>query len=115
MSVVFLMNYTRPDIAYVVSRLSRYTQNPNREHWVALIRLLKHLKGSINWGLHYQRTPCVIEGFCDDNWVSDNDEIQSTSDYVLTLARGAISWKSSKQSIAKSTMETEFIALELAD
>ena len=42
-SVMFLMNYTRPDIAYVVSRLSRYTHNPNREHWVALIRLLKYL------------------------------------------------------------------------
>lgn len=27
-SVIFLMNYIRPDIAYVVSRLSRYTHNP---------------------------------------------------------------------------------------
>ena len=31
-SVMFLMNYTRPDIAYVVSRLSRYTHNPSSEH-----------------------------------------------------------------------------------
>ena len=53
--------------------------------------------------------------FCDANWVSDSDEIQSTSGYVFTLARGAISWKSSKQiCIAKSTMKYEFIALELA-
>ena len=31
-SVMYLMNYTRPDIAYAVSRLSRYTHNPNNEH-----------------------------------------------------------------------------------
>ncbi|CAH9139832.1 unnamed protein product [Cuscuta epithymum] len=71
-SVMFLMNYTRPDIAYAVSRLSRYTHNPSYEHWNALHRLLKYLKG-------------------------------------------AVSWKSAKQTcIARSTMEAEFIALELA-
>ncbi|KAL0356467.1 UNVERIFIED_CONTAM: Retrovirus-related Pol polyprotein from transposon RE2 [Sesamum radiatum] len=44
-SVIFLMNYTRLDIAYAVSRLSRYTHNPNKEHWDALRRLLRYLKG----------------------------------------------------------------------
>ena len=55
------------------------------------------------------------EGFCDANWVTDNDEVSSTSGYVFTLGGGAISWKSSKQTcIARSTMESEFIALDLA-
>ncbi|KAK4381706.1 Retrovirus-related Pol polyprotein from transposon TNT 1-94 [Sesamum angolense] len=89
-SVMFLMNYTRPDIAYAVSRLSRYTHNPNKDIG-------------------------VLEGFCDANWVTDNDEVSSTSGYVFTLGGGAISWKSAKQTcIARSTMESEFIALELA-
>ena len=30
-SMMFLMNYTCPDIAYAVSRLSRYTHNPAKE------------------------------------------------------------------------------------
>ncbi|KAK8704498.1 hypothetical protein V6N13_048120 [Hibiscus sabdariffa] len=69
--LMFLMNCTRPDIAYAVSRLSRYTHNPSNEHWIAIKRLLKYLR--------------------------------------------AISWKSSKQTyIARSTMESEFIALDLA-
>ncbi|KAL0367959.1 UNVERIFIED_CONTAM: Retrovirus-related Pol polyprotein from transposon TNT 1-94 [Sesamum calycinum] len=56
----------------------------------------------------------VLEGFCDANWVTDNDEVSSTSGYVFTLGGGAISWKSAKQTcIARSTMESEFIALEL--
>ncbi|XP_074287948.1 secreted RxLR effector protein 161-like [Silene latifolia] len=114
-SVMFLMNYTRPDIVYTVSRLSRYTHSPNQSHWNALYRLLKYLRGTMDWGLHYSKSSCVLEGYCDANWVSDNDEIHSTSGYVFILASGAISWKYSKQScIAKSTMESEFIALELA-
>ncbi|KAA0036921.1 ty1-copia retrotransposon protein [Cucumis melo var. makuwa] len=44
-----------------------------------------------------------------------NDEVNSTSGYVFLLGGGAISWKSTKQTcIARSTMESEFIALELA-
>ena len=47
--------------------------------------------------------------------MSDNDEVVSTSGYVFMLGGGAISWKSSKQPcLARSTMESEFIALELA-
>ena len=47
--------------------------------------------------------------------MSDNDEISSTSGYVFTLCGATISWKSAKQSvIARSTMESELIALDLA-
>ena len=113
-SVMFFMNYTRPDIAYAVSRLSRYTHNPSFEHWNALYRLLKYLKGTLDLGLHFNKFPTVLEGFCDANWVIDNDEVSSTSGYVFTLCGGAISWKSTKQTcIARFTMEFEFITLEL--
>ncbi|KAA0055836.1 ty1-copia retrotransposon protein [Cucumis melo var. makuwa] len=114
-SVMYLMNYTRPDIAYAVSRLSRYTHNPNRYHWDALRHLLRYLKGTIDYCLHFKKFPAVLEGYCDANWVTDNDEVNSTSGYVFLLGGGAISWKSTKQTcIARSTMESEFIALELA-
>ncbi len=114
-SLMFLMNYTRPDIAYAVSRLSRYTHNPDKDHWCALNRLLRYLRGTMDWGLQYVGFPQALEGYCDANWVSDNDEVSSTSGYVFTLCGGAISWKSSKQTcIARSTMESEFIALDLA-
>ncbi|KAA0026033.1 ty1-copia retrotransposon protein [Cucumis melo var. makuwa] len=114
-SVMYLMNYTRPDIAYAVSRLSRYTHNPNRYHWDALRRLLRYLKGTIDYCLHFNKFPTILEGYCDANWVIDNDEVNSTCGYVFLLGGGAISWKSTKQTcIARSTMESEFIALELA-
>lgn len=114
-SLMYLMNCTRPDIAYAVGRLSRYTSNPNSEHWDALIRVLRYLRYTLDWGIHYTKYPAVLEGYCDANWISDTNETKSTSGYVFTLAGGAVSWKSTKQTcIARSTMESEFIALDKA-
>ena len=47
---MYLMNCTRPDIAFVVGRLSRYTQSPNQDHWTSVRRVLKYLRGTINYG-----------------------------------------------------------------
>jgi len=66
-SVMFLMNFTRPDIAYAISRLSRYTHNPSQEQWNALLRLFKYLRGTINWCLYFNKFPAVLEGYCDEN------------------------------------------------
>ena len=114
-SLMFLTNCTRLDIAYTVGRLIRYTHNPSIEHWDAISRLLRYLKGTFDYGLSYCGYPTILEGYCDANWISDTDEVKPTSGYVFTLARGAVSWKSSNQTcIAKSTMESELVALKKA-
>jgi hypothetical protein len=112
-SLMYLMNCTRPDIAYSVSKLSRYTSNPGKDHWTAIIRVLRYLRYTKDYGLHYTRYPAVLEGYSDANWISDTNDSKSTSGYVFTLGGGAVSWKSTKQTcIARSTMESEFIALD---
>ena len=66
-SLMFLTNCTRLDIAYVVSRLSRYTHNPSIEYWDAISKLLRYLKGTLDFGLSYCGYPTVLEGYCDAN------------------------------------------------
>ena len=113
--LMYVMNYTRPHIAYVVSKLSRYTSNPGPDHWKAIVRVLRYLKYTQNYGFHYSKYPAVLEGYCDENWISDTKGSKSTSGYLFTLGGGAVSWKSSKKTcIARSTMESEFIALDKA-
>ncbi|GJU75512.1 hypothetical protein Tco_1272582 [Tanacetum coccineum] len=50
--LMYAMTSTRPDIVYVVGRLSRFTSNPSRQHWKAITRVFKHLKwmGILAWG-----------------------------------------------------------------
>ncbi|GJY61120.1 retrotransposon protein, putative, ty1-copia subclass [Tanacetum coccineum] len=58
---------TRPDLAYDVSMLSRYTSNPSDAHWKALTRVLHYLRYSHDYRLHYDRYPAVIEEYSDAN------------------------------------------------
>ena len=74
---------TNDSFSYTVSRLSCYTHNHSKEHWGALYRLLRYSRGTMDWFLHFSKFPAMLEGFCDVNFVSDNDEASSTSSYAL--------------------------------
>lgn len=113
--LMYAMTSTRPDIAYAVGRLSRYTSNPSTHHWQAIRRVLKYLKGTINYGLSYVGFPSVLEGYSDASWITNIEDHSSTSGWVFLLGGGAISWASKKQTcITNSTMESEFVALAAA-
>ncbi|XP_073121340.1 secreted RxLR effector protein 161-like [Henckelia pumila] len=112
-SLMYITNCTRPDIACAVNKLSRFTSNPNEVHWKALTRVLRYLRHTLEYGLHYTRYPTVFEGYIDANWIFDTKDFKSTSGYVFSIDGGAVSWRSSKQTcIARSTMKSEFIALD---
>ncbi|CAM8888778.1 unnamed protein product [Rhodiola kirilowii] len=114
-SLMYAMTSTRPDIAFVVGKLSRYTSNHSEDHWRAVHRVLRYLKGTINLGLVYSEFPSVIEVYSDASWISNEEDHSSTSGWVFLLGGGAISWASKKQTcISSSTMESEFVALATA-
>ena len=57
----------------------------------------------------------MLEGYSDASWITSESDNKSTSGWIFTLGRGAISWASKKQMcISHSTMESEFIALAAA-
>jgi hypothetical protein len=62
-----LVSTTGPDISFVVSKLSMYMSNPGDDHWHALERVLRYLKGTMNYVIHYSRHPAVLEGYSDVN------------------------------------------------
>ena len=50
-SLMYAMVCTRPDIAHAVGVLSRYTNNPRKEHWMAVKWILIYLRGTTNQAL----------------------------------------------------------------
>ena len=111
-SLMYAAHCTRVDIAYAVSKLSRFTSNPSIKHWKAIERIFRYLKGTKEYSLHYTNFPKILEGYSDANWISGIGDNLSTTGSMFTLAGGAISWGSKKQTcISHSTMEAEFIAL----
>ena len=78
-------------------------------------RVMRYLKKTQTYALHYNGYPTVVEGFSDASWCSEVESERSTGGYVFSLGGAAISLKSKKRTIlSRSSMESEFYALETA-
>lgn len=114
-SLLYAMHCTRPDIAFTVCKLSRYTSKPSVENWKAIARVLGYLKRTIHFGLFYNNFSAVLEGYTDASWITSANDNMLTSGWIFILGGGAVSWASKKQTcITHSTIESEFIALAAA-
>lgn len=111
-SLLYLVQGTRPDIAFAVNDVSRYNDCHGGAHWIAVKRIFRYLRGTIDQVIVYEYGGGELTGFSDSDWASDIDTRRSCTGYVFTLAGGAISWGSSRQkTIALSSTEAEYMAL----
>ncbi|KAH9670424.1 hypothetical protein KPL70_016984 [Citrus sinensis] len=110
-SLMFAMICIRPDIAQAVGAVSRYMVNPGREHWIAVKRILRYIRGTSDVALCYGGSEFTVRGYVDSDFAGDLDKRKSTTSYVFTLAGAAISWVSKLQIVvALSTTEAEYMA-----
>jgi hypothetical protein len=78
-----------------------------------LDRVLRYLRGTVTLGLHFGKFPDVLEGYSDASWIAENNGSNGVTGYVFTLAGGAVTWRSTKQTIlSRSTFEAELCALD---
>ncbi|KAG7565068.1 Zinc finger CCHC-type superfamily [Arabidopsis suecica] len=103
---------TRPDILYAVGVVSRYMEHPTTTHFKAAKRILRYIKGTINYGLHYSTSnDYKLVGYSDSDWGGDVDDRKSTSGFVFYIGDTAFTWMSKKQPIVTlSTCEAEYVA-----
>ncbi|GJR40662.1 hypothetical protein Tco_1216346 [Tanacetum coccineum] len=94
--LMYVMTCTRPDIAFVVGKLSRYTSNLSTQHWQAVQRVLKYLKNTMDYSLSYTRYLSILEGYTDASWINNMEDSSSTSGWVFLLG-GATLAKSYSQ------------------
>ena len=112
-SIMYLMVCTQPDIAFAVSTLSQFMTRPTMEHWRAVQRVLRYLKGTKELSLTFKRMPEGNElvGYCDAGFGEWTGDGKSVTGVFFKLAGGAITWGSKKQdTVALSTTEAEYMA-----
>ena len=86
---------TRPDIAFVATRLSRFNNNPMQEHIKYAKYVLRYLKGTKELKIKYDgASDAGLIGYSDSDWGENRDDHHSTSGHVFLMANGAISWVS---------------------
>ena len=115
-SLIYLTTCTRPDLSFVVSRLSQYLAEPTEEQWVTVKHVLRYLKGTADKGLTFRRSTenLGIKAYSDADWAADTSDRRSTTGYCVSLSENSalVSWKAKKQpTVALSTCEAEYMAL----
>lgn len=113
-SLMYLAVGTRPDIAFAVSTLSQFLENPGEVHWEAARRILRYLKGTKDWRLTFGTNRCDLVGYTDADGASQEHR-RAISGYAFLVDGGAVSWSSHKQELVTlSTTESEYVAATYA-
>ena len=91
---------TRPDILFAVGVVSRFMEAPTFTHMKAVKRILRYLKGTIDFELFYSPSNNFkLVGFCDSDFAGDIDDRKSTIGFVFFMGDCAFTWYSKKQAI----------------
>lgn len=109
-SLRYLTN-TRPDILYAVGVVCRFVEAPTSTHLKAAKRILRYLKGTIDFGLLYSPSNNFkLVGFCDSDFAGDVDDRKSTIVFVFFMGGCAFTWSSKKQAVVTlSPCEAEYV------
>ena len=103
-SLMYTAVATHPDIAHTITALSQFLENPGCVHWQAAQRVLKYLKGMVDFGLMYGLADGVGMPVGKPMRYTNADftlqeHRHSVSGYAFLMHGGAISWLSKTQAV----------------
>jgi hypothetical protein len=107
------LTFTRPDITYAVQQICLHMHDPREPHLTALKRLLRYLRGTVDYDLLLHRSSSAkLIVYTDTDWARCPDTRRSTSSYVVFLGGNLVSWSSKCQPvISRSSAEAEYRAV----
>lgn len=75
----------------------RYQADPRKSHLLATKKIIKYVKGKLDYGVWYDRDMnCELIGYRDADWVENVDDIKSTSCGCFYIGKNLVSWLSKK-------------------
>lgn len=99
-SLLYLATLSRPDIAFGVNLVSRFTHEPKECHWKAVKRILGYLNRTITKSIVYKRGSSLYPiAYSDSDFAMCPDTRKSTSGFVVMMSGGPVMWFSQKQKL----------------
>ena len=101
---------THPDIAFAVSSLAQFNENPGIAHWEGVKRVFRYLKGTREYELVYGKEKAGLVGYTDADG-SSQEHRRAISGFAFLIDGGVVSWMSRKpELVVFSTTEAEYVA-----
>lgn len=76
-SLLYAAQATRPDIAFAVGFLSRFSKNFGQSHWTAIKRIFRYLRQTSAMKLVFKKTDNDLTGYSDSDWGGDKKDMKS--------------------------------------
>ena len=113
--LIYLVMWTRPDLAFAQSKLSKFMHCPGPKHVAALKRLLRYLAGTADAHLVYDfsSAPTLkgVYGYYDASHADDVDTMRSTMASIFFFEGCPIYWTSKTNTyVTTSTNHSEYCA-----
>jgi hypothetical protein len=99
-ALIYLIIYTRPNIAFPIFCLSKFVAKPGIKHAIVLKRLFCYLRGTVDIRISFSAPNSLsnpypqLIGYSDSDFAADLDNRYSTSGFIFLLNGGPILWKS---------------------
>ena len=116
-SLLWLALNTRPDIAFAVSQVAKFSHAPTQAHWTAVKKIFRYLNGTVDLGIPITKMvdEMTLTGYSDADWAGEPEKRRSTGGFLFKLGSTPISWKCVvHKSICLSSVESEIIFLSKA-
>ena len=115
--LMFLVKYSRPDIANSVRELSKANDGATETYFLGLLRTIKYVLDTREKALKYEtnmnfKTTWKLKAYCDSDFAGDKETRRSVSGYCIYLFDCLICWKSKGQKhVTLSSTEAEYVAM----
>ena len=103
-ALLYLTNFTKPNIAFAINLLARFSASPTRRHWNDIKHIFRYLQGSQDLGLLYIRNQdMTLVGYSDAGYMSDPHNARSQTGYVFLCGGTTISWRFIKHTMVTTS------------
>ncbi|RDX83787.1 hypothetical protein CR513_35263, partial [Mucuna pruriens] len=105
---------TKPNIMYAVGVVCRFMESPISTHMKVTKRILRYLKGTLDFGLFYSSSnEFKLMGFCNSDFVGDVDDRKNTIGFMFFMGSCAFTWNSKKQVIVKLSIWLQLLEFNM--
>lgn len=107
----YLVDSTRPYLAYLTSALAAAVNESTRRHKRALVQVARYMRATLHHGIAYRRSTLDFRAASDSDFAGCTRTRRSTMGHLVWLGDYLVSWQSRRiKTVVISTCAAEYIA-----